>query len=88
MEFKNLFGHDNVAGAEDDSFSSGGSGEQFMRRFGWHYQSELVARYEGIKLDEAYQLPTIQYLNDLAYLKEKANYEREAIKKASAKNVY
>ena len=88
MEFKNLFGHDNAAGAEDDSYSSGGSGQQFMQRFGWHYQSELVSRYEGIKLDEAYQLPTIQYLNDLAYLKEKANYEREAIKKASAKNVY
>jgi hypothetical protein len=48
----------------------------------------LVSRYVGIKLDEVYELPTIQYLNDLAYLKEKSNYEREAIKKASAKNVY
>jgi hypothetical protein len=88
VEFKNLFGDGSLEGQEDESFSSGGSGQQFMQRFGWHYQSELVSRYEGIKLDEVYELPTIQYLNDLAYLKEKSNYEREAIKKASAKNVY
>lgn len=88
MEFKNLFGDGGIEESQDDNYASGGSGQQFMQRFGWHYQSELVSRYEGIKLDEAYQLPTIQYLNDLAYLKEKSNYEREAIKKASSKNVY
>jgi hypothetical protein len=57
-----------------------------MRHYGWHYQVELVARLEGIPLGDAYELTTLHFLNDLAYLKAKGEHERhlseEAIKRA------
>ena len=53
-----------------------------MRVFGWHYQTELVAAYERVTLSEAWDLPTVQYLNALAYLKAKGEYEREQMKQA------
>lgn len=56
-----------------------------MRRYGWIYQATLIAEHEKIKLDEVYNLPTIQALNDLAYLKSKTAHDREQIKKAYAK---
>jgi hypothetical protein len=51
-----------------------------MRHYGWIYQATLIAEHEKIKLDEVYELPTIQALNDLAYLKSKNAYEAEQIK--------
>lgn len=57
-----------------------------MRRYGWIYQATLIAEHEKIKLDDVYNLPTIQALNDLAYLKSKTAHDREQIKKAYAKH--
>jgi hypothetical protein len=56
-----------------------------MRYYGWLYQIELVANYEKITLEDTYNLPTIQFLNDLAYLKAKGEYEAEQLKKAYGK---
>jgi hypothetical protein len=57
-----------------------------MSQFGWHYQVELVARYEGIPVGAVYELSTVHFLNDLAYLKAKGDHERhlseQAIKRA------
>ncbi len=57
-----------------------------MRRYGWIYQATLIAEHEKIKLDEVYNLSTIQALNDLAYLKSKTAHDREQIKQAYAKH--
>ena len=57
-----------------------------MQRYGWIYQATLIAEHEKIKLDEVYNLSTIQALNDLAYLKSKNAHDREQIKKAYAKH--
>jgi hypothetical protein len=56
-----------------------------MQYYGWIYQTELVAAFERITLEEAYELPTIQFLNDLSYLKSKSEYEADQLKKAYAK---
>ncbi|MBV7534059.1 hypothetical protein [Chitinophaga sp. sic0106] len=35
-----------------------------------------VAAFEGIPVAQAYDLSVINYLNDLAYLKDKAKYDK------------
>jgi len=82
-EFEGLF--DSGDGEEDEPLSSRGGVSKFMQYYGWIYQTELVAAFEKIKLEEAYELPTLQFLNDLAYLKGKSEYEAEQLKKAYGK---
>lgn len=48
-----------------------------MRQYGWIYQSKLIAEFEGIKINEVYDLETLQCLNTLAYLKAKASFDKE-----------
>lgn len=43
----------------------------FTENFGWIYSAKQVADMEGIPLDAVYDLSVIQFLNDLAYLKQK-----------------
>ena len=81
--FKGLF--DAGDDGEDEQDRSRGNVSNFMRDFGWIYQTELVAKYERIKVSDAYELSTINYLNDLSYLKAKSEYESEQLKKAYGK---
>jgi hypothetical protein len=83
-EFEGLFDKGN--GDEgDNEVSSRSSVPNFMQHYGWIYQTELVANYERITIEEAFNLKTINYLNDLAYLKAKSEYEKELMKKAYGK---
>lgn len=41
----------------------------------------MVAEYENICLDAAYDLPVIQALNDLSYLKAKGIWDKEQSKR-------
>ncbi|CAB4153174.1 hypothetical protein UFOVP617_55, partial [uncultured Caudovirales phage] len=83
-EFKGLFdsGDDE---SEHDEVSGRETVHPFMRNYGWIYQAKLVAEHEGIRLEQVYSLKTIQFLNDLAYLKSKAEHEREQLKKTYGK---
>jgi hypothetical protein len=56
-----------------------------MEQYGWIYQAELVSQYERIELTKVYDMPTVHFLNDLAYLKSKNEYEALLRKKAYAK---
>lgn len=47
----------------------------FIDRYGWIFSAKQIATFEGIALDQAYELPIIQALNDLAYLKEEVDYK-------------
>lgn len=47
----------------------------FPEQYGWMFSAKEVAIFEGIKLDEAYELNIIHALNTLSYLKSKASYE-------------
>jgi hypothetical protein len=57
-----------------------------MQRFGWIYQASIVAEHEKIKLEDVYNIMTIQFLNDLSYLKAKAENDKEQLKKVYGKN--
>ena len=48
----------------------------FIERYGWLFSAKQVADYEGIPLDKVYDLPVIQALNDLSYLKAKQNFDK------------
>lgn len=56
-----------------------------MQRFGWIFQATIIAEHEKIKLKEVYDLPTIQALNDLSYLKAKSAYDTNEINKINGK---
>jgi hypothetical protein len=84
-EFKGLYGPtDDGAGSGEDE--SGRSASGFMHSYGWIYQTKLVAEFEGITLDQAFNLPVINFLNDLAYLKAKIEHDNELIRKSYGKN--
>jgi hypothetical protein len=73
-EYKNLFGLDANVNGESASVAF------FNKRYGWTYSVSQIAEYERITLDEAFNLPVRQGLNDLNYLKEKGKYEAEQLK--------
>jgi hypothetical protein len=71
---------------EDEQATVGDSVSGFMQRFGWIYQASIVAEHEKIKLEDVYNLMTIQFLNDLSYLKAKAEHDKAQLKKVYGKN--
>jgi len=73
-EYKSLFGVDKeVSGdVQEDAFN---------KRYGWIYSASQVKEYEGITNEAAFALPVRQALNDLVYLKAKARYEAEQLRK-------
>lgn len=49
----------------------------FIDQYGWIYSAKKVAEYEGITLEQAYNLPVVQAFNDLAYLKSEQDYLKQ-----------
>jgi len=75
-EYSGLFGIEDMEQEEFKPLTNG-----FNEQYGWIYSAKKVAEFEGIKLDEAYDLPIIQAFNDLSYLKAHQEYESEINKK-------
>ena len=48
----------------------------FIERYGWMFSAKQLAEYEGVTLEEVYNIPIIQAFNGLSYLKSKAGYEK------------
>ena len=48
-----------------------------MARWGWVFSTKQVADFQNIKVNEAYDLGVVEYLNTLAYLKD-LNKDKEA----------
>jgi hypothetical protein len=78
--YSGLFG---VADDEsrDDEGHRPGIVEQFHKRYGWIYSTGQVAEFERITMDDTWELPVVQVLNDLAYLKSKVAFDRELNRK-------
>jgi hypothetical protein len=69
----------------DDRVSSRDDTPGFMRQYGWIYQAKLVADHEKISLEQSFELSTINFLNDLSYIKGKAEYDKEQSRKNGKK---
>lgn len=80
QQFSGLFDQ----GVSDDNAGSGSN--WFGESYGWIFSTAQVAEHERITLDEAFNLPTLQYLGDLSYIKAKARYEAEQIKEMQRKS--
>lgn len=74
-EYSGLFGLSDTTSEEVKQ-------DKFNKRYGWIYSATVLADYEKITLEQAYKLPIRQALNDLMYLKEKAAYDEQLLKKA------
>lgn len=85
-QFTSLFDSDVPADVEPNAAPSGGISEGFNKTYGWIFNAESVADLERIELDRVYELPTLQFLNDLAYLKAKAAMEKEQLNKYASIN--
>ena len=57
-----------------------------MGNWGWVYSTKSVADFENISIDSAYNLPVIQYLNSLAYLKDYSKHKKAEYKNWEMKN--
>ena len=71
------------ASADPDEDSGRERPGRFTEIFGWIGAAERIAEYERIKLDDVWELPVIQFLNGLVYLKEKQKHV-DALNKQSA----
>jgi hypothetical protein len=58
--------------------------ENFASNWGWIYNAKEVATFEGIPLDQVYDLPVIQFLNDLSYLKSKKQLDEHQYKQSTS----
>lgn len=48
----------------------------FIEQYGWIFSATKVSEHEGITLDQAFDLPILQALNDLAFLKSKQKFDK------------
>lgn len=84
--FSGLFGKGQPG--DYDEGTEGADEGTFASRFGWIYNAKRIADFENISLDEAYNLPLIQALNDLSYLKEYEANEKRIYKDARDSEQY
>lgn len=81
-EFPGLFDSE-----PDDTDGGGGSyRKDFTLNFGWIYSATLVAEMERVSLGEVWELPTVQFLNDLLYIKKRRELDRELEREALRKS--
>lgn len=77
--YPGLFGtSDDEPGGNEDS--GGDINRQFHKRYGWIDNTKKLASFEGIKLEDAWNLPIVQAFNDLSYLKAKDKHDKDFIK--------
>ena len=82
--FKGLFGDSDEAG-NDEEPATDIIAANFLKHFGWIYNVHIVAEFERIETDKVYDLPVIQFLNDLNYLKQKRILDEHQHKQITAK---
>ena len=75
--YKGLFGATRI---NDDGREEEMKPDPFNKQYGWIFSATQIAEHERISLDKTFELPVIQALNDLAYLKSKGNYLEKQIK--------
>ena len=59
--------------------------DSFTKYYGWIFAAERVAEFERISLEQAYELMTLQFVNDLVYINEKQKNEKKMIEEMNAK---
>lgn len=74
-EYKDLFGLDSEVTGQEAKV------DFFNKRYGWLYSASQIAEYERISLEQALSLPIRQAFSGLGFLKAKAKYDHEQLKR-------
>lgn len=72
--YKNLFETQEQANEDEGKVEKP---HPFIAQYGWIFSATQVAEHEKITLDQAFELPILQALNDLAYLKSFGEYQKK-----------
>lgn len=48
-----------------------------MQQFGWQYTAKQIADWHNITVTEVYDMPTLEAVNTMSYLKGKASFDKE-----------
>ena len=67
-------------GADEDSGAAG-----FFGKWNWFYSTDIVSDTLRISWDEVLQKSIVEYLNILAYRKDRNNWEKNSIKNSTRK---
>jgi hypothetical protein len=78
--FAGLYGKGDDGSGDEDGGSATNS-QSFMSVYGWHYTCYLIAAQENIRVEEVFEMKTIEFLNKMAYMKAKNAYEKEEAKR-------
>ena len=84
QRFKGLFGDSNGE-TNDEPVTTDPITANFLKHFGWLYNAKIVSEFENIELEKVYDLPVIQFLNGLNYLKQKRILDEHQHKQITAK---
>lgn len=68
---------------EEDEQPKQDFGNGFEKKWGWIYSVTRIAKHRRITLDQAYELTTIQALNDLSFIRDLQKHEQQLIKNAN-----
>ena len=61
--------------ANDEQSGTESIEQVFAKHYGWIYSATVVADHERISLDAAFDLPVMQFLNAMSYMKMKNKLE-------------
>jgi hypothetical protein len=75
ISYKGLFETDELEEENEDAKVE--KPHPFIEQYGWIFSAKKVAEHEGITLEKAFELPVIQALNNLSYLKSEQSYQRK-----------
>jgi hypothetical protein len=81
---KNL--NEKYKGLFDDGGDVEDNGKGFSKDYIWLFNAKSVAEFEQISIDEVWELPIIQFLNDLGYLKYKNKWDADKYKEITKKS--
>lgn len=81
---KNL--NEKYKGLFDDGADVEDNGKGFSKDYIWLFNAKSVAEFEQISIDEVWELPIMQFLNDLGYLKYKNKWDADKYKEITKKS--
>jgi hypothetical protein len=83
--FATLF--DSGVEQEDGASFSEADNTGFTKSFGWLYNAKMVSEFENISLNEAFELPALQFLNALQYIKSKRKFDEHQYSKSASRGI-
>lgn len=66
----------------EEGEESSNEGDGFTEIYGWLYNAKSVSEFEGINLENTFDMGVMNFLNDLSYLKAKEANDKKLMRNA------